>query len=98
VIKALADPARAFAFVRHRNGSSASWFSVLDAQAPRWHIFGVLGRPDMAATATPVVLDTPAAEFRLPATDGKTYVLDDVAGKKARLSFSSAIIVPMSKR
>src|ERR1700747_2005990 len=39
LIKALADPARAFAFVRHRNGSSASWFSVL-AQAPRWHIFG----------------------------------------------------------
>jgi len=36
----------------------------------------------MAATATPVVLDTPAAEFRLPATDGKIYVLDDVAGKK----------------
>ena len=36
----------------------------------------------MAATATPVVLDTPAAEFRLPATDGKTYGLDDVAGKK----------------
>ena len=29
----------------------------------------------MAATATPVVLDTPAAEFRLPATDGKTYAL-----------------------
>ena len=26
----------------------------------------------MAATATPVVLDTPAAEFRLPATDGKS--------------------------
>jgi hypothetical protein len=36
----------------------------------------------MAATATSVVLDTPAAEFRLPATDGKTYTLDDVAGKK----------------
>ena len=36
----------------------------------------------MAATATPVVLDTPAAEFRLPATDGKTYALNDVAGKK----------------
>jgi hypothetical protein len=25
----------------------------------------------MATTATQVVLDTPAAEFRLPATDGK---------------------------
>ena len=29
-----------------------------------------------------VILDTPAAEFRLPATDGKTYALDDVAGEK----------------
>jgi len=36
----------------------------------------------MATTATQVVLDTPAAEFRLPATDGKTYALDDVAGRK----------------
>ena len=36
----------------------------------------------MAATATQVILDTPAAEFRLPATDGKTYALDDVAGEK----------------
>ena len=36
----------------------------------------------MAATATPVVLGTPAAEFRLPATDGKIYALDEVAGKK----------------
>jgi len=36
----------------------------------------------MATTATQVVLDTPAAEFRLPATDGKTYALDDVAGEK----------------
>lgn len=26
LVKALADPARAFAFVRHRNGSSAPWF------------------------------------------------------------------------
>src|SRR6516225_1865192 len=39
-------------------------------------------RCDMAATATQVVLDTQAAEFRLPATDGKTYALDDVAGEK----------------
>ena len=30
-------------------------------------------RCDMATTATQVVLDTSAAEFRLPATDGKTY-------------------------
>ncbi len=36
----------------------------------------------MAATATQVILDTPAAEFRLPATDGKTYAPDDVAGEK----------------
>jgi hypothetical protein len=37
----------------------------------------------MAATATQVFLDTQAAEFRLPpATDGKTYALDDVAGEK----------------
>jgi len=36
----------------------------------------------MATTATQVVLDTPAAGFRLPATDGKTYTLDDVAGQK----------------
>ena len=36
----------------------------------------------MPATATQAVLDTPAAEFRLPATDGKTYALDDVAGEK----------------
>jgi hypothetical protein len=35
----------------------------------------------MAATSTQAVLDTPAPEFRLPATDGKTYV-HDVAGEK----------------
>ena len=35
----------------------------------------------MAATATEVELDTPAVSFRLPATDGRTYSLDDVAGK-----------------
>ena len=29
----------------------------------------------MAATATDVVLDIPAPDFRLPATDGKTYAL-----------------------
>jgi hypothetical protein len=42
----------------------------------------------MAATATPIVLDTPAAEFRLPATDGKTYALDDVAGEKGTVVVS----------
>jgi len=36
----------------------------------------------MAMTATQVTLGTPAAEFRLPATDGKTYALDDLAGEK----------------
>jgi len=36
----------------------------------------------MATSATQVDLDTPAAAFRLPATDGKTYALDDVAGEK----------------
>ena len=35
----------------------------------------------MAATATDVLLDTPAPDFRLPATDGKTYALADVAGE-----------------
>ena len=35
----------------------------------------------MAATATDVVLDVPAPDFRLPATDGRTYALADVAGE-----------------
>ena len=34
----------------------------------------------MAASATDVVLDLPAPNFALPATDGKTYALADVAG------------------
>jgi peroxiredoxin len=34
----------------------------------------------MAATAVSTVLGTPAPTFRLPATDGKTYALDDIAG------------------
>ena len=33
----------------------------------------------MATTATQIVLDTPAAEFRLPATDGRTYALVDAS-------------------
>ena len=36
----------------------------------------------MAASATDITLDTPAPDFRLPATDGRTYGLDDVAGEK----------------
>jgi len=36
----------------------------------------------MAATATKITLDTPAPEFRLPGTDGRTYALTDVAGEK----------------
>jgi peroxiredoxin len=35
----------------------------------------------MAATAAQASLDTPAVDFRLPATDGRTYALADVAGK-----------------
>jgi peroxiredoxin len=35
----------------------------------------------MAGTSAPLELDTPAVNFRLPATDGKTYSLDDVAGR-----------------
>jgi peroxiredoxin len=36
----------------------------------------------MAATATDIILDTPAPDFRIPATDGRIYVLADVAGEK----------------
>ncbi len=35
----------------------------------------------MAATASGTILDVPAVEFRLPATDGRTYSLDDIAGE-----------------
>ncbi len=35
----------------------------------------------MAATPPPVALGTPAPDFRLPATDGRTYALADVAGE-----------------
>ncbi len=37
----------------------------------------------MATAVTAIALDTPAADFRLPATDGKIYSLADVAGEKA---------------
>jgi len=36
----------------------------------------------MAATPPHVDLGTPAVGFRLPATDGRSYALSDVAGKK----------------
>src|SRR6266853_4413610 len=36
----------------------------------------------MATTLMPVILDMPAVDFRLLATDGRTYTLDDVAGEK----------------
>ena len=52
----------------------------------------------MAATATQVILDTPAAEFRLPATDGRTYALDDVAGEKGTVVVFICNHCPMSKR
>lgn len=34
----------------------------------------------MAATP-PLTLDTPAPDFRLPGTDGRTYAFDDIAGE-----------------
>ena len=36
----------------------------------------------MAVTATKIILDTPAPDFQLPGTDGRTYTLKDVAGEK----------------
>jgi peroxiredoxin len=39
----------------------------------------------MATTANAIVLDTDAPDFRLPATDGKIYSLDDIRGEKATL-------------
>jgi len=36
----------------------------------------------MAASPTDITFDVAAADFRLPATDGRTYALDDVAGAK----------------
>src|SRR6516162_5152250 len=35
----------------------------------------------MAATPPSLTLDAPAAMFRLPAIDGRTYTFDDIAGK-----------------
>ncbi|WP_091677580.1 thioredoxin family protein [Methylocapsa palsarum] len=36
----------------------------------------------MAATVASTILNIPAPDFRLPATDGKTYALADIAGEK----------------
>ena len=36
----------------------------------------------MAATPTGIAFDIPAPDFRLPAIDGKTYALRDIAGEK----------------
>ncbi len=36
----------------------------------------------MAATNAKLALGSPAPDFRLPGTDGKTYALADVAGAK----------------
>lgn len=36
----------------------------------------------MATTSTQTVLGEPAVEFRLPATDGRVYTLEDIAGDK----------------
>ncbi len=36
----------------------------------------------MAASPADIILDVPAPDFRLPATDGKTYALTDVAGER----------------
>ena len=36
----------------------------------------------MAATAASTVLGTSAPDFRLPATDGRDYALNDIAGRK----------------
>jgi hypothetical protein len=52
----------------------------------------------MAVTANQVNFDTPAAEFRLPATDGKIYALNDVAGEKGTVVALSATIALTSKR
>src|SRR6516162_1498943 len=90
--------ARAFAFVRHRDGSSASWFSVLDAQAPRWHIFGVQGGPiwRQQLHQSFSIRRRRSLGFR-PPTVRFTY-WTTLRAKRARSSFSSAIIVLMSKR
>jgi peroxiredoxin len=36
----------------------------------------------MAASSPPTLLNTQAKDFRLPATDGKSYALSDIAGPK----------------
>jgi len=50
------------------------------------------------AAPSHVDLDTPAPDFRLPATDGRTYAFGDVAGKNGTVIVFICNIVPMSKR
>ena len=40
----------------------------------------------MATTATQIILGAPAADFRLPATDGRTYTLDDRADENGAVN------------
>ena len=39
----------------------------------------------MSATPENIIFDAPAPHFLLPATDGKTYALEDVAGEKGTM-------------
>src|SRR6516164_5778097 len=96
-VKALAHAARAFAFVRHRQGSSASWFSVL-AQAPRWHIFGVQGGPIWRQQLHQSFSIRRRRSFGFRRPMARLTHWTTLPAKKARSSFSSAIIAPMSKR
>jgi peroxiredoxin len=50
---------------------------------PERHILlpSLLNQETPMAESPQLALDTPAPGFRLPATDGKTYAFDDVAGK-----------------
>ena len=49
----------------------------------------------MAVAQTEIVLDARAPGFRLPATDGRSYALRDVAAPRGPSSSSSAITAPM---
>jgi len=70
------------AWILQEVAKSASRLWKLCAGRPSSHIFGAQGGAIWRQQLPQVILDTPAAEFRLPATDGRTYALDDVAGEK----------------